>query len=141
MKNEKVIAAGVLPICTKTGRILLVRRGFNQPQPGTWATFGAGRVLVGKATSGTFDTAGATGGVESVTLTAAQSGVPAHSHTQRFSSGANNGVVGIAQTGSQSTAPGINSSYVTANNTAANASEAHTNLQPYVVVYMWERTA
>jgi 8-oxo-dGTP pyrophosphatase MutT (NUDIX family) len=40
MKNEKVIAAGVLPICTKTGRIMLIRRGFNQPQPGTWATFG-----------------------------------------------------------------------------------------------------
>jgi ADP-ribose pyrophosphatase YjhB (NUDIX family) len=40
MKNEKVIAAGVLPICIKTGRVLLVRRGFNQPQPGTWATFG-----------------------------------------------------------------------------------------------------
>jgi 8-oxo-dGTP pyrophosphatase MutT (NUDIX family) len=40
MKNEKVIAAGVLPICTKTGRVMLIRRGFNQPQPGTWATFG-----------------------------------------------------------------------------------------------------
>ena len=40
MKSEKVIAAGVLPICTKTGRVLLVRRGFNQPQTGTWATFG-----------------------------------------------------------------------------------------------------
>lgn len=40
MKSEKVIAAGVLPICTKTGRVLLARRGFDQPQPGTWATFG-----------------------------------------------------------------------------------------------------
>jgi ADP-ribose pyrophosphatase YjhB (NUDIX family) len=40
MKNNKVIAAGVLPICTKTGRVLLIRRGFNQPKPGTWATFG-----------------------------------------------------------------------------------------------------
>ena len=40
MKTEKIIASGVLPICTKTGRILLIRRGFNQPQPGTWASFG-----------------------------------------------------------------------------------------------------
>lgn len=40
MKSEKIIAAGILPICIKTGRILLIRRGLNQPQPGTWATFG-----------------------------------------------------------------------------------------------------
>ena len=40
MKNEKVIASGVLQICTKTGRVMLFRRGFYQPQPGTWATFG-----------------------------------------------------------------------------------------------------
>lgn len=50
MKSEKVIAAGVLPICTKTGRILLVRRGFDQPQPGTWATFG-GKYEKGEDTS------------------------------------------------------------------------------------------
>jgi 8-oxo-dGTP pyrophosphatase MutT (NUDIX family) len=40
MTSGKKIAAGVLPICTKTGRILLVRRGFNQPSPGLWAGFG-----------------------------------------------------------------------------------------------------
>ena len=40
MKTEKIIAAGILPICKHTGRILLIRRGFNQPKPGTWACFG-----------------------------------------------------------------------------------------------------
>lgn len=40
MKTEKVIAAGVLPICKATGRILLVRRGFNQSGSGKWACFG-----------------------------------------------------------------------------------------------------
>jgi len=40
MKTEKTIAAGVLPICAKTGRILIIRRGMNQPHPGLWACFG-----------------------------------------------------------------------------------------------------
>lgn len=40
MEIGKIIASGVLPLCTKTGRILLARRGFNQPQPGVWANFG-----------------------------------------------------------------------------------------------------
>jgi len=42
MKTQKQIAAGVLPVCPKTGRILLVRRGQNQDQPGEWACFGGG---------------------------------------------------------------------------------------------------
>lgn len=40
MDTKKVIASGVLPLCLSTGRILLIRRGFDQPNPGTWATFG-----------------------------------------------------------------------------------------------------
>jgi ADP-ribose pyrophosphatase YjhB (NUDIX family) len=40
METGKRIAAGVLPICAKTGRILIVRRGLNQPKPGLWACFG-----------------------------------------------------------------------------------------------------
>ena len=40
--------------------------------------------MVGKATSGTFATAGATGGAETVTLTSAQSGVPAHTHDVEY---------------------------------------------------------
>jgi ADP-ribose pyrophosphatase YjhB (NUDIX family) len=42
MRTQKQIAAGVLPICPKTGRILLVRRGHDQDQPGEWACFGGG---------------------------------------------------------------------------------------------------
>ena len=45
-----------------------------------------GRVSVAKAGSGTFNTSiGATGGAETVTLTAAQSGVPAHDHANSLS--------------------------------------------------------
>lgn len=34
------IAAGILPICTSTGRILLGRRSFDSNPPNTWALFG-----------------------------------------------------------------------------------------------------
>ena len=40
MRTEKMIAAGVLPICKETGRLLLIRRGQKQSQAGTWASFG-----------------------------------------------------------------------------------------------------
>ena len=43
-----------------------------------------GDVVVGKAASGTFQTLGATGGTETVTLTSAQ--IPAHSHPNTLSS-------------------------------------------------------
>lgn len=104
---------------------------------GTWVAFAAGRVLVGlDGTNAAFDTVGETGGAETVTLTAAQSGLPAHSHpilAKENESGAEQVLVGQSQ--------GTERTYSTSNNTAANASEAHTNLQPYITVYMWRRSA
>jgi microcystin-dependent protein len=49
----------------------------------TWVAYGAGQVLVGKATSGTFVTAGSTGGAETVTLIA--NNLPVHSHPNSLS--------------------------------------------------------
>lgn len=40
MEVGKKIAAGVLPICSKTGKLLIIKRGPNQPKPGLWACFG-----------------------------------------------------------------------------------------------------
>lgn len=37
---KKIIAAGILPICEKTGRIMLIRRGMDQSGPNLWAFFG-----------------------------------------------------------------------------------------------------
>lgn len=37
---DAVVAAGVLPICKETGRILLVKRSDNSSEPGTWAGIG-----------------------------------------------------------------------------------------------------
>ena len=100
----------------------------------TWAAVGEGKVLVGKASSGTFDTAGNTGGVETVTLTAAQSGLPSHSHT----------LLGGSFDGSSGAEPGNSRASdlgQTGTTGGTDASSAHTNLQPYEVVYMWKRTA
>lgn len=50
---------------------------------GTWVAWGSGRVPVGVDTGQTeFDTVEETGGSKSVTLTAAQSGLVGHNHTQ-----------------------------------------------------------
>jgi len=102
---------------------------------GTWSAYAAGRVLVSKAASGTFDTAAATGGAETHTLSALESGLRAHNHTigDNYNVGAGAFGVGILR--------GSGTGAVTADATAAAAADAHNNLQPYVVVYMWSRTA
>jgi hypothetical protein len=102
---------------------------------GTWVSFGAGRVMVGLDSTDTdFDTAEETDGVKEVTLTAAQSGLPSHSHTQL--GGGFDGNVGIEPGNNRNSNLGQ-----TGTTGGTNASQAHTNLQPYIVVYMWKRTA
>jgi len=109
------------------------------------------RVAVGKAASGTFSALGLTGGQESVTLTSAQSGLPAHTHpisdpghfhslnvwsffvqtalVSGFQTTTNTGV--LASTVNTN----LNTTGITvSNNTAANATSSHTNLQPYIVL-------
>lgn len=88
-----------------------------------------GRVVVSKAAAGTFVTVGSTGGVETVTLTAAQSGLPLHSHVTNnivFPTGAGGdlggaGTYNVANVGSTSVG-----------GTAAAAS--HPNMPPYIVL-------
>jgi microcystin-dependent protein len=125
---------------------------------GTWTAFGAGRVPVGFDAGQTeFDTLEETGGAKDVTLTAAQSGVPAHghgvtdpghTHVQGVNSTATGGLSGY--TADTSTNTRVNSGYSTSsattgatvnNATPADAAQAHGNLQPYVVVAMWKRVA
>ena len=116
-----------------------------------WTAVGEGRVLVGKASSGTFDTAGATAGAETITLEAAQSGLPAHYHEVGSRGDESNEPFTAQNTKarryheggghtSQSTAA-MTLDGETKFNTAADAASAHSNLQPYEVVYMWKRVA
>lgn len=100
---------------------------------GTWVAYGGGRVIVGKAASGTFGTAGATGGAETHTLTVAE--MPSHNHNWRSGNG-------IANSGSQYQAAINNAGYDTyAPTDYQGGGAAHNNLQPYIVAYMWNRTA
>ena len=114
---------------------------------GTWTAFGAGRVMVGiDAGDASFDTAGETGGskdaiVVSHTHTASVTD-PGHIHTTLGYGYGNSGTYGngggVAQT-SNSTASATTGVTVSVNSTGSSATNA--NLQPYVVVYMWKRTA
>jgi hypothetical protein len=114
---------------------------------GTWAAFGAGRVMVG--VGGAFS-AGATGG-------SADAVVVSHTHTATSTDSGHTHVMsanvarpltgsaalyaaldgGISGTSStQSSNANITTTISTTGVSATNA-----NLQPYVVVYMWNRTA
>ena len=103
---------------------------------GTWVAYGEGRVIVGKAASGTFSTAGATGGAETHTLSTGE--IPSHSHVMNTRSYLGSG----GGTSANLTLGG--GGYVSSNTDSTSSvggGGAHNNLQPYIVAYMWNRTA
>ena len=115
---------------------------------GTWTAFSAGRVLIGNG--GGF-TAGNTGGsadaiVVSHTHTATSTVTdPTHSHTipggyiQNI--GGSQGASGTARTVGTGTAAASTGVTVDTSIASTGASATNANLQPYIVVYMWQRTA
>jgi len=105
---------------------------------GTWSAFGEGRVLIGIDSSDTdFDTAEETGGSKTHTLTEAQ--LPSHRHTIG-STDSSAGFGGAA--GNQEFVQDAGSGIGTPCNTSFTGSgQAHPIVQPYIVVYMWKRTA
>lgn len=104
---------------------------------GTWTAFGEGQVVVGKAASGTFGTAAATGGSETHTLTTNE--MPSHDHDATYidgSYGSSGSGLPLSDFGPSNT----DSRTVTFSTTTTGGGTAHNNLQPYIVVYMWKRT-
>jgi len=98
----------------------------------TWTAFGAGKVLVGLDSSDTdFDTAEETGGAKTHTLITSE--MPAHNHTY-VRKGTTTG--GSTQGGDPNSV-----GQFTDNTSTTGGGAAHNNLQPYIVVYMWKRTA
>jgi hypothetical protein len=103
---------------------------------GTWVAFGAGRVMVGiDAGQAEFDTVEETGGAKTHTL--ASSEMPAHVHNQTRLPTATGGSTGFTVDTSMSGTPATTS--VDTGSTGGGG--AHNNLQPFIVVYMWKRTA
>lgn len=135
---------------------------------GTWVAWGSGRVPVGINTSDSnFNTVEKTGGASTVTLTASQ--MPSHTHTFTGSPTTTNSAGGhthnigrdtdggagssrytvhsAGTSGAQATSPtssaGAHTHTLTPKGTNAKTGGggAHSNLQPYIVCYMWKRTA
>lgn len=119
----------------------------NTTWGGTWVEDTAGRVLVSKDT-GTFATVGGTGGEETHTLISAE--MPTHNHTLSYT--CNSG--GSGTSGTYGTVHSGGAQSVIRNNTIPTTGELkywgidykggdgpHNNLQPYIVVKRWHRTA
>jgi len=98
---------------------------------GTWTAFGTGKVMVGFDTNDAdFNTVQETGGAKTHTLSTAE--LPSHTHTNKFIEGGS-GTSGVNTAGSYS--------QTTPNTGATGGGGAHNNVQPYIVVHMWRRTA
>lgn len=115
---------------------------------GTWAAI-AGKVIVGLDSGQTeFDTLDETGGAKTHTL--AESEMPSHTHTQNAHShtqsvkNSGGAVVDVARATDRSGADAAVTSATqsaTATNQNTGGGGAHNNLQPYIVKYVWQRTA
>jgi hypothetical protein len=112
---------------------------------GTWTAFGAGRVMIGQ--NGTTFVAGATGGsadavVVSHTHTATVTD-PGHNHTylKAGNPAVQSGTSTPCFTNNSTDNTGTATTGISVSNSTTGVSATNANLQPYIVVYMWERTA
>jgi hypothetical protein len=117
---------------------------------GTWTAFGAGKVMVGLDSSdATFSTVGNTGGSKDAIVvshthsaTSTDSG-HTHAFTASVSSYGPRGGAGSEYWGAQPSGSTTSSSTANVTTTISSTGSSATgaNLMPYVVVYMWKRTA
>jgi len=113
---------------------------------GTWVAFGAGRVPVGIDSGDTdFDTAEETGGAKTHTLDLDE--MPSHRHGGIYPAGSSGSFtqgfdVDNAASGNTLSEEKF-TTYTGGDETdgTQGTTQAHNNLQPYIVVHMWKRTA
>ncbi len=119
---------------------------------GTWAAFGAGRVMVGLNGSDTlFDTLEETGGSKDATLVShnhsATSSVSDPGHSHRIDFGASFAGASFVQPTVNDIGQNINTAGATTGISVSTSigstgsSATNANLQPYITVAMWKRTA
>jgi len=114
---------------------------------GTWTAFAAGRTIFGKSTSGTFQTAGATGGVETINVQHSHSTSSGGEHTHSTGSAITTGALAdlVFNTGPPASPPGhyhdIGSSGSHGHSITNSLSTTQTVLNPYIVTYIFQRTA
>ena len=117
------------------GEILTTRRS-GDPSTwlgfGTWERYGQGRVLVGyDGADNSFNSLDKTGGAKTHVLNTDE--MPSHRHRLYGGTTSSSGAsVGL-------TAPSAR--VVGANGDGTGGGQAHNNLQPYITVFMWKRTA
>lgn len=110
---------------------------------GTWVAI-TGRVIVGLDSGDTaFDTVGETGGSKDAIVVSHTHSVtdPTHSHTFSVNSATGAGGVPLQGTTSTSGTVTTSSSSTGISIDSTGSSGTNANLQPYVVAYVWKRTA
>jgi len=119
---------------------------------GTWTAFSTGRMLIGNGSNGTNTfVAGNTGGATTTTLSVAN--LPAHTHANTLSDSGHvhtmtGGLVGTSGSqqyvgGNATSAGSTDAAFtgITLTNAPVGSGTAATTISPYIVVYMWQRTA
>lgn len=116
----------------------------------TWLAFGAGRVLIGAGTGTDINsntltvTGGATGGEYAHTLSVAE--MPSHNHTDsghthtvplQVGGGAGGGSSSFPYNGGSGLVTGTGNANIQNNGGGG----SHNNVQPYIGIYIWQRTA
>ena len=112
---------------------------------GTWVAFGSGSVMVGQQSTAhdstetgndlDFNSREETGGSKTHTLTTDE--MPAHTHTISYSDQTDVELHGSSETTIQEVDEGAS----TRTTSETGGGSAHNNLQPYIVVRFWKRTA
>jgi len=113
---------------------------------GTWLSFGAGRVPVGVDGSDIlFNTPEKTGGSKDATVVShshtATVNDPGHSHTTNAQYLFQGGGISGGGTGHGTATINPSTTGITVSNSTEGSSGTNANVQPYITVYMWKRTA
>lgn len=135
LKTHAKAVEGLLDMFFPVGAIFQSNKDKNPStfMGGTWERYAKGQVLVGVNESDTdFSVAGKTGGEKAHTLTVDELA----SHTHKYNSSNVNNLVQVTPSNVYGRTANIEST--TGN---AGGDKAHNNLQPYISVYMWVRTA